>query len=61
MRKLLPETMRRREETKRRMEEYKMDVASAMEELDTLYCKSKQDPYSDERDYSMKGEADGSK
>lgn len=55
MRKLLPETIRRREETKRRMEEYKKGVACAMEELDALCCKSKQDPYSDERDYSMEG------
>lgn len=59
MRKLLPETIRRREETKRRMEEYKKGVARAMEELDALCRKSKQDPYSDERDYSMKGEGDG--
>lgn len=59
MRKLLPETMRRREETKRRMEEYKRDVERAMDELDALCCKSKQEPYSDELDYSMIGGGDG--
>ena len=53
MRKLLPETIRRRAETKRRMEEYKRGVERAMKELDALCCKSKQDPYSDELDYSM--------
>lgn len=53
MRKLLPETVRRREETKRRMEEYQKGVARAMTALDSLCCKSRQDPYSDERDYSM--------
>ena len=38
-----------------KLEEYKKGVACAMEELDALCCKSKQDPYSDERDYSMEG------
>ena len=55
MRKLLQETVRRREETKRRMEEYKKGVARAMEELDALCSKSRQDPYSEELDYSMEG------
>ena len=41
------------------MEEDKKDVARAMEELDALCCKSKQYPYSDERDYSMEGATDG--
>jgi hypothetical protein len=53
MRKLLPETVRRREETKRRMEEYQKGVERAMDELDALCCKTPKDPYSDERDYSM--------
>ena len=53
MRKLLPETIRRRAETKRRMEEYRKGVARAMDELDELCCKSMQDPYSDERDYEL--------
>ena len=53
MRKLLPETIRRRKETKRRMDEYQKGVARAKRALDALCCKSRQDLYSDERDYSM--------
>lgn len=61
MRKLLPSTIRRREETKRRMEEFRRDLAEASARLDSLRCHTPQDPYSDERDYSMKGESDGNK
>lgn len=59
MRKLLPETIRRRAETKRRMEEYRREWDNAMSGLDELACKTPQDPYSDERDYNLMGENDG--
>lgn len=52
MRKLLPATIRRREETKRQMEEYRKAWDAAMRNLDGLRCKTPQDPYSDERDYA---------
>ena len=54
MRKLLPETIRRRAENKRRMEEYRREWDCAMSRLDKLASKTPQDPYSDERDYAMK-------
>ena len=55
MRKLKPSTIARKESLKKRMEEYAKGVHEAHKQLDSLCCKTPQDPYSDERDYSMKG------
>ena len=51
MRKLKTSTIRRKELQKKRMEEYAKGVAEAQRQLDSLCCKTPQDPYSDERDY----------
>lgn len=59
MRKLLPESIRRRAETKLRMVEYFREWDNAMSRLDELACKTPQDPYSYERDYNLIGEGDG--
>ena len=59
MRKLLPSTIKRREETKRRMEEFRKGMEEAMAQLAALGCHTPQDPYSDERDYSLIGDGDG--
>ncbi len=59
MRKLKPSTIGRKELQKKRMEEYAEGVAEAQRQLDSLCCKTPQDPYSDERDYKMMGEGDG--
>ena len=58
MRKLLPSTIRRKELQKNRMEEYEKGVVEAHRQLDSLCCKTPQDPYSDERDYELMGGAD---
>ena len=55
MRKLLPSTIRRREESKKRMEEYRKEWDDAKARLDALRCHTPQDPYSDERDYELMG------
>jgi hypothetical protein len=55
MRKLLPSTIRSREETKRRMEEFRRDLADASARLDSLRCHTPQDPYSYELDYKLIG------
>lgn len=55
MRKLLPSTIRRREETRKRREEFEASVAAAYRRLDELDCKTPRDPYSDERDYDLTG------
>ena len=56
-RKLLPETIRRREEAKRNREELRRWAEEGMSRLEALRCKTPQDPYSDERDYAMMGGA----
>lgn len=58
MRKLLPETMRRREEAKRNREELRRWMEEGMSRLNAFCCKTPQDPYSDERDYSVEGGGD---
>lgn len=55
MRKLLPSTIRRREEAARRREELRKWLEDGMSRLDVLRCKTPQDPYSDERDYVLMG------
>ena len=54
MRKLLPSTIKRREETRKNREA----VIRWMEELsriDAVRCKTPQDPYSDDCDYDLTG------
>lgn len=59
MRKLLPITIKRREEARKNREAVRMWMEEGMSRLDAFRCKTPQDPYSDEWDYSMKGEVYG--
>lgn len=61
MRKLLPSTIKRREEARKNREAVRMWMEEGMSRLNAFRCKTTQDPYSDEHDYSMKGEVDGRK
>ena len=58
MRKLLPSTIKRREEARKNREAVRSWAEEGMSRLDAFRCKTPQDPYSDERDYSMEGEND---
>lgn len=55
MRKLLPSTIRRREEARKNREAVRRWMEEGMSRLDAFRCRTPQDPYSDERDYSMEG------
>ena len=59
MRKLLPSTIKRREEARKNREAVRRWMEEGMSRLEAVRCKTPQDPYSDERDYSMEGETDG--
>jgi hypothetical protein len=59
MRKLLPSTIKRREEARKNREAVRRWMEEGMSRLNAFRCKTPQDPYSDERDYSMIGEGDG--
>lgn len=59
MRKLLPSTIKRREEARKNREAVRRWMEEGMSRLNALCRKTPQDPYSDERDYSMEGENDG--
>ena len=59
LRKLLPSTIKRREEARKNREAVRRWMEEGMSRLDSFRCKTPQGPYSDERDYSMKGEGDG--
>ncbi len=59
MRKSLPSTIQRRENAARNREECRRWMEEGMSRLSAVRCKTPQDPYSDERDYSMEGEGDG--
>lgn len=54
MRKLLPSTIKRRENAQKNKEAM-LRWMDEISRLDAFRCKTPQDPYSDERDYSMKG------
>lgn len=56
MRKLLPITIKRREEARKNREECRRWMEDGMSRLNAFRCKTPQDPYSDERDYSMEGQ-----
>ena len=58
MRKLLPSTIKRREEARKNIEAVRRWMEEGMSRLNAVRCKTLQDPYSDERDYSMEGEAE---
>lgn len=53
MRKLLPSTIRRREEAARCREELRKWLEDLTSRLDALRCKTPQDPYSNELDYEL--------
>ena len=56
MRKLSPSTIKHREEARKNREECRRWMEEVESRLDAVRCKTPQDPYSDERDYSMMGE-----
>ena len=53
MRKLLPSTIKRREEGRRNREECRKWIEEGMSRLNAVRCKTPQDPYSDELDYEL--------
>ena len=59
MRKLLPSTIKRREEARRNREAVRRWMEEWMSRLNAVRCNTPQDPYSDERDYSMEGDYNG--
>ena len=57
MRKLLPSTIKRREEVRKNREAVRMWMEVGMSRLNAFRCKTPQDPYSDESDYELMGGA----
>lgn len=56
MRKLLPSTIKRREDAQKNREAIRMWMEE-LSRIDIVRCKTPQDPYSDERDYELIGDA----
>ena len=55
MRKLLPSTIKRREDARKNREEVRRWIDEGMSRLDSFRRDTQQDPYSDERDYDLTG------
>ena len=59
MRKLLPSTIKRREDARKNKEAVRRWMEEVVSRFNAFRCKTPQDPYSDERDYEpMEGGAE---